>query len=223
VRDPRTAHLYRWTRPVRRRPTQAGKRKRTDYILRYHPDYPIAVIEAKTEYRSAKDGVQKAREYAEPLGLRFAYASNGRAIIEIDLAAGTEVERHDFPSPAELWSRQQAGLSLPTESAVTTLLTPGYLDAERPLRYYQEIAVNRALEAVTAGDRRVLLKMCTGAGKWAVAFQTCWRLCKRARQIASSNAARGVRRVMAPTLQTLVACRNTTRSGCRRYVAAKGG
>lgn len=153
-----------------------GKRKRADYILRYRPDYPIAVIEAKAEYRSAKDGVQQARDYAKVLGLRFAYASNGREIIEIDLAAGTEIERHDFPTPAELWSRQQAGLSLPTESAATTLLTPGYPDAERPLRYYQEIAVNRALEAITAGDRRVLLNLCTGAGKTAVAFQTCWRL-----------------------------------------------
>ncbi|MBW8815024.1 MAG: DEAD/DEAH box helicase family protein [Caulobacterales bacterium] len=153
-----------------------GKRKRADYILRYRPDYPIAVIEAKAEYRSAKDGVQQARDYAEVLGLRFAYASNGREIIEIDLAAGTEIERRDFPSPAELWSRQQTGLSLPSESAAATLLTPGYPDPERPLRYYQEIAVNRALEAITAGDRRVLLNLCTGAGKTAVAFQTCWRL-----------------------------------------------
>ena len=153
-----------------------GKRKRADYILRYRPDYPIAVIEAKAEYRSAKDGVQQARDYAEVLGLRFAYASNGREIIEIDLTAGTEIERLDFPTPAELWNRQQADLSLPSDSAAATLLTPGYPDAERPLRYYQEIAVNRALEAITAGDRRVLLNLCTGAGKTAVAFQTCWRL-----------------------------------------------
>lgn len=153
-----------------------GKRRRADYILRYRPDYPIAVIEAKAEYRSAEDGVQQAREYAEVLGLRFAYASNGHKIIEIDIAAGTEIQRPDFPTPAELWSRQQTGLSLPGESAATTLLTPGYPDAERPLRYYQEIAVNRALEAITAGDRRVLLNLCTGAGKTAVAFQTCWRL-----------------------------------------------
>lgn len=153
-----------------------GRRKRADYILRYRPDYPIAVIEAKAEYRSAKDGVQQARDYAEVLGLRFAYASNGREIIEIDLAGGTEIERQDFPTPAELWSRQQAGLSLPSESAAATLLTLGYPDAERPLRYYQEVAVNRALEAITAGDRRVLLNLCTGAGKTTVAFQTCWRL-----------------------------------------------
>ena len=66
-----------------------------------------AVIEAKAEYRSAQDGVQQARDYAEVLGLRFAYASNGREIIEIALAAGTEVERADFPTPVELWDRQR--------------------------------------------------------------------------------------------------------------------
>ncbi len=89
-----------------------GKRKRADYILRYRPDYPIAVVEAKAEYHSAKDGVQQARDYAEILGLRFAYASNGRDIIEIDLLVGTEVGRNDFPEPDELWRRHREGLDL---------------------------------------------------------------------------------------------------------------
>lgn len=153
-----------------------GKRKRADYILRYRPDYPIAVVEAKSGYQSAQDGVQQARDYAEVLGLRFAYASNGREIIEIDLAAGTEVERSDFPTPDELWQRQRDSLDLPNAATETKLLTPGYPDAERPLRYYQEIAVNRTLEAVLGGQRRALLNLCTGAGKTAVAFQLCWRL-----------------------------------------------
>jgi len=153
-----------------------GKRKRADYILRYRPDYPIAVVEAKSEYHSAQDGIQQAREYAEVLGLRFAYASNGREIIEIDLAAGTEVERPDFPTPDELWRRQRDVLELADVAAESKLLTPGYPDAERPLRYYQEIAVNRSLEAILGGQRRALLNLCTGAGKTAVAFQLCWRL-----------------------------------------------
>ena len=153
-----------------------GRRKRADYILRYRPDYPIAVIEAKAEYRSAQDGVQQARDYAEVLGLRFAYASNGREIIEIDLTAGTERERADFPTPAELWDRQRDQLHLSAVSAETTLLTPGFPDPERPPRYYQEIAVNRALEAITGGQTRALINLCTGSGKTAVAFQLCWRL-----------------------------------------------
>ena len=153
-----------------------GRRKRADYILRYRPDYPIAVIEAKAEYRSAQDGVQQARDYAEVLGLRFAYASNGHEIIEIDINLGTERERADFPSPAELWDRQRDQLHLSSASAETTLLTPGFPDPERPPRYYQEIAVNRALEAITGGQTRALLNLCTGSGKTAVAFQLCWRL-----------------------------------------------
>ncbi|KQY95058.1 MULTISPECIES: EcoAI/FtnUII family type I restriction enzme subunit R [unclassified Brevundimonas] len=153
-----------------------GKRKRADYILRYRPDYPIAVVEAKAEYQSAQDGVQQARDYAEVLGLRFAYASNGREIIEIDLVAGVEVGREDFPTPAELWQRHREALGLPNAETETKLLTSGYPDAERPLRYYQEIAVNRALEAILAGRQRALLNLCTGAGKTAVAFQLSWRL-----------------------------------------------
>ena len=152
-----------------------GQKKRADYILRYRPDYQIAVIEAKAGYRSVQDGVQQARDYAEVLGLRFAYASNGHEIVEIDLAAGTEVTRADFPTPAELWGRQRGELDLP-DAAAAKLLAPGFPDAERPLRYYQEIAVNRALEAILGGERRALLNLCTGAGKTAVAFQICWRL-----------------------------------------------
>ena len=109
-----------------------GKRKRADYILRYRPDYPIAVIEAKAGYRSAQDGVQQAKEYAEVLGLRFAYASNGRDIIEIDLVLGTEVQRTDFPTPGELWSRVQTQLEISGDSAAQ-LLSAGFPDPERPV------------------------------------------------------------------------------------------
>ena len=152
-----------------------GQKKRADYILRYRPDYPIAVIEAKAGYRSAQDGVQQSRNYAEVLGLRFAYASNGHEIIEIDMAAGTEAVRSDFPTPDELWARLRERLDL-SEPAAERVLEPGFPDSDRPLRYYQEIAVNRSLEAIHGGQRRLLLNLCTGAGKTAVAFQICWRL-----------------------------------------------
>lgn len=155
--------------------TRRGHKKRADYILRYRPDYPIAVIEAKAGYRSAQDGVQQARDYAEILGLRFAYASNGHDIIEIDMTAGTETVRAGFPTPDELWSRQRAGLQLP-EAEAEAVLESSFPDPQRPLRYYQEIAVNRTLEAIHGGQHRALLNLCTGAGKTAVAFQICWRL-----------------------------------------------
>lgn len=152
-----------------------GQKKRADYILRYRPDYPIAVIEAKAGYRSAQDGVQQARDYAEVLGLRFAYSSNGHEIIEIDMVAGTETIRSDFPTPDELWARLRDRLDLP-ELAAERILESGFADVDRPLRYYQEIAVNRSLEAIHSEQRRLLLNLCTGAGKTAVAFQICWRL-----------------------------------------------
>lgn len=152
-----------------------SQKKRADYILRYRPDYPIAVIEAKAGYRSAQDGVQQARDYAEVLGLRFAYASNGHEIVEIDMAAGTEAVRTHFPTPDELWTRLRDRLDLP-EPAADRVLEPSFPDPDRPLRYYQEIAVNRSLEAILGGQRRLLLNLCTGAGKTAVAFQLCWRL-----------------------------------------------
>lgn len=153
-----------------------GKAKRADYILRYRPDYPIAVVEAKASYKQAADGIQQARDYATTLGLRFAYATNGHAIIEIDLAAGTERERSDFPTPAELWSRERADLGLVDDEAAERLLTPGLSDPAKPLRYYQEIAVNRALSAIHTGQQRALLVLCTGAGKTAITFQIAWRL-----------------------------------------------
>jgi type I restriction enzyme R subunit len=153
-----------------------GKQKRADYILRYRPDYAIAVVEAKASYKSAADGLQQAKDYAEILGLKFAYATNGKEIIEYDFFTGKEVTIEDFPTPDVLWHRQRVGLGLDSDVAATKLLTPGFSDPARPLRYYQEIAVNRALQAITTGQQRSLLTLCTGAGKTAVAFQISWRL-----------------------------------------------
>ena len=153
-----------------------GRQKRADYILRYSADYPIAVVEAKASYKSAADGLPQAREYAEILGLKFAIATNGAEIVEFDFFTGAETLRTDFPAPAELWARQRAGLGLADDAAADRLLTPGFPDPGKPLRYYQEGAVNQALQAILTGRRRALLTLCTGAGKTAVAFQIAWRL-----------------------------------------------
>src|SRR6266542_4796088 len=75
--------------------------KRVDYLLRYTRDFPIAVVEAKASYKTAADAVQQARTYAEMLGLKFAYATNGKDIIEIDYFAGTEDIVQDIPKPEE--------------------------------------------------------------------------------------------------------------------------
>src|SRR5438874_8985952 len=73
--------------------------KRVDYLLRYTRDFPLAVVEAKASYKAAADGVQQAKQYAEMLGLKFAYATNGHEIVEFDYFAGLETPRADYPTP----------------------------------------------------------------------------------------------------------------------------
>lgn len=152
-----------------------GRQKRADFILRYRSDFPIAVVEAKSRYKHAADGLQQAREYAEILGLKFAYSTNGREIFEIDYTTGVEREISDYPSPEELWVRLSATENLNADIK-DHLLSPTYPDKSKPLRYYQEISVNRAVQAVLQNRKKILLTLCTGAGKTAVAFQICWKL-----------------------------------------------
>jgi type I restriction enzyme R subunit len=90
---------------------RAGRRrpgKRADYLLRLRPDFAIAVIEAKASYRNPGDGLQQAKEYAEILGLKFAYSTNGHGIIEYDFTTGLERGLDRFPMPEELWVRYAA-------------------------------------------------------------------------------------------------------------------
>ena len=138
-----------------------GKQKRADYILRYTRDLPLAVVEAKADYRQPGDGLQQAKEYAEILDLKFAYASNGAGIVEFDFLTGLERELVAFPPPQELWERlhAQSGLS---QAAQQHLRTPLNHQTGMSLRYYQEIAVRRVVQAVLAGQPRILVTMATG-------------------------------------------------------------
>jgi len=98
--------------------------KRVDYLLRYRRDFPLAVVEAKPEYKTASDGLQQAKQYAEMLGLKFAYASNGPDTLEFDYFTGLEKAINAYPSPEELWQRYRDGKQLKDDSAVEQLLTP---------------------------------------------------------------------------------------------------
>jgi hypothetical protein len=89
--------------------------KRADYILRYRPDVAIAVVEAKPSYATPGQGLQQAKAYAEILGLKFAYATNGHGIVEFDYLAGREREIETFPTPEELWRRLTVAESLDPE------------------------------------------------------------------------------------------------------------
>lgn len=168
---------------VRGKMVKRGEAKKADYLLFYKPNLPLAVIEAKDNTQAVGAGMQQALDYAEILDIPFAYSSNGDAFLEHDrTATGSTVTREipldQFPSPEELWSRYCAAKALtPEQKAVTT---QDYYDdgSGKTPRYYQQIAINRTVDAIGRGEKRILLVMATGTGKTYTAFQIIWRLWK---------------------------------------------
>ena len=160
-----------------------GKQKRADYVLFYKPNLPLAIVEAKDNKHSVGAGMQQALRYAEALDIPFVYASNGDAFVEHDRTGqGAVVEREipldAFPSPDELWQRYRRWKGL-SDDEVEVVLQDYYAEAGgKEPRYYQRVAINRVVEAVAKGDRRLLLVMATGTGKTYTAFQIIWRLWK---------------------------------------------
>lgn len=152
-----------------------GERKRADCLLRYTRDFAIGVVEVKPEGTPEGTGLQQSKDYTETLGLKFAFATDGHWIVELDYTTGTERSIPEFPTPQELFARLKQAERLGDETA-TRLLTPTSYEEGKRLRYYQEIAINRTAQAVLQGRRRVLLCMATGTGKTLVAFQICWKL-----------------------------------------------
>ncbi len=155
-----------------------GKLKIPDYGLYYKPNIPLAIVEAKDNNHAVGDGIQQALDYAESLDIQFVFSSNGEGFIFHDRTTGKEISLplEMFPSPKELWERYKSykGITEKVEEAVTTdyFYEPGF---KQP-RYYQQIAINRTVEAVAKGQKRALLVLATGTGKTYVAFQTIWRL-----------------------------------------------
>ncbi len=150
-----------------------GARLKADYVLEYK-GVKLAIIEAKSSEYPVGEGVQQAKDYAEKLSLKMTYATNGREIYQIDMLSGVEEIISQYPTPDELWSLifEEQNLwrdkfnSIPFEDKSGTW---------QP-RYYQEIAVNRVLEAIADNDDRILLTLATGTGKTAIAFQIAWKL-----------------------------------------------
>ncbi|MBV9108143.1 MAG: DEAD/DEAH box helicase family protein [Gemmatimonadetes bacterium] len=172
-----------------RNPAAKGGPKRADFVLYARPNLPIAIVEAKQARFAVGHGMQQALAYAEMLDAPFALSSNGSGFLLHDRTGLTQpVERElqldEFPSPDDLWPlyRQWKGLSSP--GAAKLVEQPFHADGSgRILRYYQRVAVNRAIEAIAKGQSRVLLVMATGTGKTYTAFQIIWRLWKsRARK-----------------------------------------
>jgi type I restriction enzyme R subunit len=158
-----------------------GEARRADYVLYHKPGMPIAVIEAKDKSHSVGAGMQQALTGAEALDVPFAFSTNGDAFLEHDrTGADGAVEREiplaAFPSPAELWQRHCAARNLkPAELAVIAQDYHADASGKAP-RYYQQVAINRTMEAIAKGQNRILLVMATGTGKTYTAFQIIWRL-----------------------------------------------
>lgn len=160
--------------------TKRGKRKFADYILLYKPNIPIAIIEAKDNNHSLGSGMQQAIEYAEVLDIPFVYSSNGDGYLEHDMKNGTESEiaLDKFPTSEELWDRytKDEKINKAQEDIITVPYHFEYKGKEP--RYYQRVAINRTVEAIAKGQKRILLVMATGTGKTYTAFQIVHRLWK---------------------------------------------
>lgn len=156
---------------------------RADYVLEYEPGLPIAVVEAKREFAIPGKGLQQAKRYAGLLDLPFAYSTNGKGIVEDDRATGLENDRLTaFPTPDELWARYRAWKGIIDDSVADGLLLPFNRDLRnldgtvKEPRYYQRTAINRAVQAILAGDGRLLPTLATGTGKTFVSMQIVWKL-----------------------------------------------
>lgn len=151
-----------------------GKGLSADYVL-IHQGQKLAVLEAKRAGVSHRNGVGQAKDYATRLGSRYAYASNGLKWYQIDMVGGAEGDmKLPFPTPDELWDRTFADHNIWRERfGAVDFETDG---GKWELRYYQHKAINAALEAVSKGDRRILLTLATGTGKTSIAFQIAWKL-----------------------------------------------
>jgi type I restriction enzyme, R subunit len=156
---------------------------RPDYVLFIRQNIPIAVVEAKAQYVHPGKGLQQAIQYAEMMGLKFAYSSNGKGIVEHDFLTGMECHIETFPSPDELWRRLRGTFKFDDEKDETDALSQYWQEiGGKAPRYYQQVAINKTVNAVLEGQNRILLTMATGTGKTFVAFQIAWRLWKSKRK-----------------------------------------
>jgi len=160
-----------------------GQQKRADYVLFYQPNIPLAVIEAKDNKHIVGDGMQQALEYADLLQVPFVFSSNGDRLLfhnklNRDGKIEQEIEFEQMPSPDMLWGWWSKSQGLNEQQQ--KLITQDYYNdgSGKTPRYYQLLAINKTIEAISQGQQRILLVMATGTGKTFTAFQIIWRLWK---------------------------------------------
>lgn len=169
---------------VRGRLTARGERKRADYILYYKPNIPIAIIEAKDNNHTIRSGIQQALSYALILDIPCVFSSNGDGFLFHDRTAmdsnvETELFLDQFPTPEQLWEKYKKYKGIESTNSERIASQDYYFDGSgRKPRYYQQIAINRTIEAIANGKNRILLVMATGVGKTFTAFQIAYRLWK---------------------------------------------
>ena len=144
-----------------------------DYLL-IHRNHKLAVIEAKAWDEPLTKGVGQAKDYAGKIAVRFAYSTNGQGFYGIDMQTGMEAALPRVPMPSELWNLTFAEANAWRDrfAAVPFEDKGGFYQG----RYYQDIAVDRVMEAIAAGKTRILLTLATGTGKTFIAFQIAWKL-----------------------------------------------
>lgn len=164
--------------------TARGERKFADYILYYKPNIPVAIIEAKDNNHSTKSGIQQALNYAEILDIPCVFSSNGDGFCFHDRTSDngdveTELSMEEFPSPEELWKKYKKYKGVEADENEIIVSQDYFSDGSgKTPRYYQQIAINKTVEAIANNLNRILLVMATGTGKTFTAFQIIYRLWK---------------------------------------------
>jgi type I restriction enzyme R subunit len=149
-----------------------GKRKFVDYLLK-HQNVNLAILEAKSSDKHPTEGLQQAIDYANDLNVRFVYSSNGLKNYEFDISIGKGDYVERFPTPDELFERITVNATAQQERL---MIQPLDISGANQPRYYQTIAVNKAIEAISTGKNRVLLTLATGTGKTFIAYQIVYKL-----------------------------------------------
>ena len=169
----RIAREYRITEGRKEGPGRRASAEIADFVLIYR-NHPLAIVEAKAWGLPITEGVGQAKIYAGKLQIRFAYATNGQGIWGVDMENGAELPLDRYPSPTELWERTFAEQNAWRDRFAQI----AYEDkgGSHLARYYQDIAIDRVLEALAAGRTRILLTLATGTGKTFIAFQIAWKL-----------------------------------------------
>ena len=173
IEGSRVMREYRITEGCLQGAGQRGKPEIADYVLVYR-NHKLAVVEAKRWDLPHTEGLVQAKSYAGKVQTRFAYATNGQRIYGVDMQSGAESDVAAYPTPDELWNRTFAEANDWRERfAAVPFEDKGGMWGSR---YYQDSAINNALEAIAENKQRILLTLATGTGKTFIAFQLAWKL-----------------------------------------------